>query len=99
MAVGHPFAYGERLKCVFWIDAPRTDRCSIAVVVRILFIFLSGKNPETKANAAAFPQSFRPLRCFQRELAKVIICAYTQRTYASPNREASGHAKSDPLNL
>ncbi|WP_410514873.1 hypothetical protein PaeBR_11075 [Paenibacillus sp. BR2-3] len=51
-------------------------RCDL----QILFIFLSGKNPETAyafeesfpsesfwATAAAFPQSFRPLRCFQRE--------------------------------
>jgi len=57
-------------------DAPRTDRCYNRCGLQILFIFLSGKNPETvyafedsfpsenfRANAAAFPQSVRPLRC------------------------------------
>ncbi|MDQ0192299.1 hypothetical protein J2T20_000638 [Paenibacillus wynnii] len=56
-------------------DAPRTERCSNRCCLQILFIFLSGKNPETayafeasfpsenfRANAAAFPQSVRPLR-------------------------------------
>ncbi|MBY3623458.1 hypothetical protein HGO21_28520 [Acinetobacter sp. CUI P1] len=34
----------------------------IAVVSRFNLFSLRGKNPETKANAIAFPQSVRPLR-------------------------------------
>nr|WP_226991828.1 transposase [Paenibacillus sabinae] len=49
------------------MDAPRTDRCSNRCCVQIFFILLGGENPDTKATAAAFPQSFRPLRCFKRE--------------------------------
>lgn len=33
----------------------------IAVVSRFIKISLSGENPDTKASAIAFPQSFRPL--------------------------------------
>ncbi|MOA55554.1 hypothetical protein D3C78_1793670 [compost metagenome] len=44
-------------------DAPRTDRCSNRCALQIFFIPLSGENPETKATAATFPQSVRPLRC------------------------------------
>lgn len=44
-------------------DAPRTDRCSNRCCPQILFILLSGENPGTKATAAAFTQSFCPLRC------------------------------------
>jgi hypothetical protein len=34
-----------------------------SLLSQILFILLSGENPGTKATAAAFPQSVRPLRC------------------------------------
>ncbi|WP_042200600.1 hypothetical protein [Paenibacillus camerounensis] len=53
--VGWTFAPGE--------DAPRTKRCYNRCALQIFFIPLSGENPETKANASAFPQSFLPLRC------------------------------------
>ncbi|MBP2114588.1 hypothetical protein J2Z70_004757 [Paenibacillus silagei] len=45
------------------MDAPRTDRCSNRCALQIFFIPLSGENPETKATAIAFTQSFRSLRC------------------------------------
>ncbi|AKG34202.1 hypothetical protein VK70_06115 [Paenibacillus durus ATCC 35681] len=64
LAMGHPLLW-SKIQVGTQVDAPRTDRCSNRCALQILFIFLCGKNPETKATAAAFPQSFRPLRCFQ----------------------------------
>ena len=46
-----------------WMDAPQTERCYNRCCVQILCILLGGENPDTKATAAAFPQSFRPLHC------------------------------------
>ncbi|WP_410511552.1 hypothetical protein PaeBR_15925 [Paenibacillus sp. BR2-3] len=61
------------------MDAPRTDRCSNRCALQILFIFLNGKNPESKATAAAFPQSFRPLRCFQLGTIPIISLKTAKR--------------------
>nr|WP_244444753.1 transposase [Paenibacillus camerounensis] len=60
--LGHP-CFGVGWTFTLGEDAPRTKRCYNRCALQIFFIPLSGENPETKANASAFPQSFRPLRC------------------------------------
>ncbi|OMF90387.1 hypothetical protein BK147_23665 [Paenibacillus sp. FSL R7-0337] len=50
-----------------WVDAPRTDRCSNRCGLQIFFIPLSGENPETKANAIAFPRGVPSSPLFKRD--------------------------------
>lgn len=47
------------------MDAPQTDCCCNRCCVRIYLFYLIGENPDTKATAAASPQSVRPLRCLR----------------------------------
>ncbi|MNI49715.1 hypothetical protein D3C73_1043370 [compost metagenome] len=48
-------------------DATQTDRCSNRCGLRIFFIPLSGENPETKANAFAFPRVVPSAPLFKRD--------------------------------
>ena len=64
------------------MDAPRTDSCSNRCALQIFFIPLSGENPESKANAIAFPQSV-----LSATLSKKVSTIFTKNTKRNRSEE------------